>query len=201
MTRKVKPPKSATGEQGEERRKLILRALHDCVIEKGYANTTLTDVARVADMYPSHLLYYFDGKQSILEKYFGKVSDQLLQRIDTFKDESPERQIDLVTELFFTGQGITKSEIGFMLECFGVAVHDKALQSQKIAMDEKCKEYLTQLFEMMPNRIFPEARDAAEICYAKLIGLRTAVYFDKNISLTKARSLFHSSMRRIAGLK
>ena len=192
----------SNGPRGDKRRKRILRALHDCIIEKGYAKTTLADIAKVADMYPSHLLYYFDGKDAILGYYFKNVSEKILQRIDSFRDKSPEQQIDLLSELFFAGKGITISEIGFMLECFGVAVHHSELRREKTELDEKCKAFIIELFENTPRKgVISGPKDTAEIAYAMLIGLRTAVYFDNKLELPAAHRLFRNSMLTLAGLE
>jgi AcrR family transcriptional regulator len=50
--------------RGVKRRARILAAFHDCIISKGYAKSTLRDVAREAGMTASHLLYYFSGKDT-----------------------------------------------------------------------------------------------------------------------------------------
>ena len=121
--------------RGGKRRKRIFQALHDCIIEKGYSKTTLADVARSAQMTPSHLLYYFSGKDAILEDFFEYVAQRIVERMEGFRTESAERRIDLLVDLFFAGKGITMSEIGFMLECFGVAVHDKQLHNEKTARE------------------------------------------------------------------
>lgn len=186
--------------RGERRRKLIFRSLHACIIKKGYAKTTLADIAESADMSPSHLLYYFKGKEAILEEYFQNVALQILERLDSFTEHPPREQIDLLSELFFSGAGITKSEIGFMLECFGVAVNDKVLRKEKAELDVQCKGYLTELFSKTPRPLMSSAKDCAEVCYAMLIGLRSAVFFDDSIELANARRLFHSSMSGIAGI-
>jgi AcrR family transcriptional regulator len=183
--------------RGGKRRKRIFQALHDCIIEKGYAKTTLADVARAADMTPSHLLYYFSGKDAILEDFFENVARRIIDRMEGFRTESAERRIDLLVDLFFAGKGITMSEIGFMLECFGVAVHDKQLRSEKSALDRFCKTYLEELFVESPCGA-AKAQDAAEVAYATLIGLRTAVYFDDRIGLPQARRLFHASIMDLA---
>jgi AcrR family transcriptional regulator len=150
-------------------------------------------------MSPSHLLYYFKGKDAILENYFQKVALQIVERLDSFRGHSPEEQIDLLAELFFSGAGITKSEIGFMLECFGVAVNDKILRKEKADMDVQCKRFLTELFSNSPGRFMSSAQDCAEVCYAMLIGLRTAVFFDYDLELANARRLFKDTMSRMAG--
>jgi AcrR family transcriptional regulator len=185
--------------RGEKRRNLIFRSLHDCIISKGYAKTTLAEIAGAAGMSPSHLLYYFKGKDAILEDYFQNVALQILERIDGLREYSPEEQIDRLAELFFAGAGITKSEIGFMLECFGVAVNDKVLRKEKAELDMHCKTYLTDLFSSTPDRLISSPKDSAEVCYAMLIGLRSAVYFDDKLELADARRLFKNTMSSMAG--
>ena len=187
------------GTRGGKRRRLILAAFHDCIIKKGYAKTTLRDVARGADMTASHLLYYFPGKDAILEQYFENVSHAIVERLEGFKSEPPQRQVELLADLFFTGKGITRSEIGFMLECFGVAVHDHPLRNHKKKLDRFCKDYLRDLFRVSPCG--PEkADDSAEIGYSILIGLRTAAYFDRRLELSRAQQLFRSELSNLAGI-
>lgn len=198
--RRAKPPAPEPAERGDKRRKRILQALHDCIIDKGYAKTTLADIAQAADMSPSHLLYYYRGKDAILRQYFKKVADRIVERMEGFRGEPPNRQIELLAELFFAGKGIMKSEIGFMLECFGVAVHDRTLQREKSELDRRCKACLTELFEHTPAGASSHAATCAEIAYALLIGLRTAVYFDERLALTDVHRIFRSAMYRIAGL-
>jgi AcrR family transcriptional regulator len=192
--------KDSAPPRGDARRKTILQALHACVLERGYSKTTLADIAQAAGMYPSHLLYYFNGKEAILEQYFLDVAEKILVRLKSFTGEEPRRQIDMLANLFFAGEGIRKSEFGFMLECFGVAVNDHVLREEKSELDRTCKNLLIQLFEKTPARTMKSPKDCAEVAYAMLIGLRSAVYFDEQLSLPEAYRLFHSSVRSLAGL-
>ena len=187
------------GSRGDRRRARILSAFHDCIIDKGYAKTTLRDVAASAGISASHLLYYFPGKDSILEYYFEDVALKIMGRIESFRNQRPMQQIELLSDLFFAGKGITRSEIGFMLECFGVAVHDKKLRKNKKRLDRFCKAYLAGLFGQLPSGS-ENAEAHAEIAYAILIGLRTAAYFDKKLRLLRARQLFHQEMLNLAGI-
>jgi len=185
------------GSRGDNRRELILEAFHDCIIRKGYSKTTLRDVARAAGMTASHLLYYFSGKDAILTHYFEVVSQRIIQRINSFRKARPMQQVDYLADLFFAGKGITNSETGFMLECFGVAVHDPQLHAEKSALDLFCKDYLEELFRQAGCRQ-SEAGDHAEVAYALLIGLRTAAYFDGRLDLLQARRLFHAGVLNMA---
>ena len=188
------------GSRGGKRRARILEALHDCVIEKGYPKITLRDIAATAGMSASHLLYYFSGKDAILETYFGNVAQRIVERLESFRGDSPERQIEQLSDLFFAGKGVTKSEIGFMLECFGVAVHDTKLHGQKRKWDRFCKSYLQEMFAASPCGA-DAARDTAEVAYAMLIGLRTATYFDERLGPRQALRLFRTEMFSLAKIK
>lgn len=192
-------PKKA--DRGDERRKTILWALHDCMIEKGYNQTTLADIASAAKMYPSHLLYYFNGKEAILQQYFQNVSRQIIERLNGIREHDQREQIDELANLFFAGSSITKSEIGLMLECFGVAVNDKVLRQEKAELDTKCKAYLRGLIGKSSGSLIINVNDAAEVAYATLIGLRTAVYFDSSFDLEEAHRVFHKTMFKITGLE
>jgi AcrR family transcriptional regulator len=182
---------------GGKHRDNIFMALHDCIIDRGYARTTLADVARAARMSPSHLLYYFPGKDAILAQYFEHVAGRIITRLESFRGEDPERQIELLATLFFAGRGISKSEVGFMLECFGVAVHDRDLQQQKTELDRYCKSYLREVFERSPCGP-AKAADFAEIAYAILVGLRTAAYFDDQLRPQQALEMFRDEMLGLA---
>ena len=200
-TRKKRAPSIPRGpaqaRAGGKHRGGIFKALHDCIVEQGYARTSLTDVARAAGMSPSHLLYYFPGKDAILEDYFAHVASRIIRRLEAFRAESPDRIIDELARLFFSGAGITKSEAGFMLECFGVAVHDRRLHLEKAELDRYCKNYLREMFERSPCGP-AGARDAAEVGYAMLVGLRTAAFFDERLGPQKALEIFRTEIAKLA---
>lgn len=176
--------------RGERRRRKIFRALHDCIIEKGYSNTTLADIAERAGMSPSHLLYYFPGKENILEQYFASVADWFLQRISHISKQATESQAELLAELWFSGESSSNAEIGFMLECFGEAVHDGVMRETKARFDQQCKRYLEQSFAQAAMQGAISTEEAAEIAYSLLIGLRNSVYFDNKIDADTARRFF-----------
>ena len=186
--------------RGNQRRRRIFKSLHDCIIRKGYVKTTLADIAEGADMSASHLLYYFKGKEAILEQYFESVSVRFLERIGEFGKESPADRIRLIADFWFKGEAGTKMEIGFMLECFGAAVHDDVLRVTKAEFDLHCKELLSEIFLASPSDFIESPKDAAEIAYALMIGLRSAVYFDDDIDLDGAHQLFVETMNRMCGL-
>lgn len=193
--------RTRTDARGATRRRKIFRSLHDCVLEQGYIRTTLADIAQGAGMRPSHLLYYFKGKEDILEQYFQLVSERFVERLASFEAESHEVQIAFLVDFWFRGETSTREEIGFMLECFGAAVHDDELRKTKAEFDRYCKAHLIRVFEKGPDikRSGQLAREQAELAYSMMIGLRSAVYFDEEIDLNDAHRLFLTTVREMAG--
>jgi len=186
--------------RGNQRRRRIYKSLHDCILAKGYVKTSLADIAQGADMSASHLLYYFKGKEAILEQYFENVSVRFLERIAEFSHEEPRQQIQSLADFWFKGEASTVKEIGFMLECFGAAVNDDVLRVTKAEFDYRCKSYLVDIFKASPSVFLGSEKDAAEISYSLMIGLRSGVYFDEDIDLGDAHRLFIGSMLAMCGL-
>lgn len=195
-----RPNKRPNAERrGDQRRRRIFKSLHDNILARGYVKTTLAEIAEGADMSASHLLYYFKGKEDILEQYFANVSVRFLERIDGFSVQPPQQQIQSLADFWFKGETSTVEEIGFMLECFGAAVNDDRLRVTKAEFDDRCKAHLAGIFAQSPSVFMQEAEDAAEIAYALMIGLRSAVYFDDDIGLGDAHRLFLSTVRAMCG--
>jgi len=187
--------------RGQQRRRLIFRSLHDCILSKGYTRTTLNEIAADAGMSASHLLYYFKGKEAILEQYFDEVAVRFLEQIRSLSTLPVAGHIDALANFWFLSPRSTRKEIGFMLECFGAAVNDDILRITKAEFDRQIKVHLADMFEGAPRLSVSRCTDAAEITYALMIGLRSAVYFDDQIGLEDAHRLFSDNVHAMAGLK
>ena len=189
----------AVNQRRQDRRQQIFQALHDCVIDKGYTRTSLADIAAQSGMTASHLLYYFRGKEDILEQYFDNVAEKFLARFHALGEAPAREQICHIADLWFRGEASARAEIGFMLECFGAAVHDEVLRVTKSEFDLRCKRHLAGVFAGEDACTVADSRDAAEIAYSMMIGLRSAVYFDQDLDLDNAHRIFRDTLLRIAG--
>src|SRR5580693_6776097 len=84
------------GAKSNERRADIINALRRRMIEKGYAQTSLANIATAAGMSASHLLYYFPSKEAVLEELCEQVLSRLFQTINASRSEPPEERIHLL---------------------------------------------------------------------------------------------------------
>ena len=172
------------------------------MIAKGYAATTLTDVARAVDMKPSHLFYYFKGKDAILLSFFDMAAARLRQHVHTLEPLPFESRLDRFADFWFLEELGSMNELGTMLEFFGLAVHKKELHAAKLAFDRELKDWIQKyLLADGPRALGDMARISAEAIYALLMGLLTAAYFDPEYGYARAHALFRLSLRQIAGLE
>jgi AcrR family transcriptional regulator len=184
----------------DERRTAIVYALDRCIRDKGYAHTSLNDVAAAAGMSPSHLLYYVPGKEAILELYLRASGASILADVTARVADAPAVQLGALASYFFGGRFAGRVEQGLVLELFGQAVHRRGLKQIKADFDRRMKAHLTGLFRQTPRLPGLSAADAAESAYALLVGFIATSYFDERLELKRARELLRAGMLRLAGL-
>ncbi len=69
------------GASGEQTRRRILAAAMRCVAEVGYAQATIREIARAADMTSGSLYHYFPNKSELLRATGEEIEDVVLPRL------------------------------------------------------------------------------------------------------------------------
>lgn len=184
-----------------DRRGKIVTALYRCMAKKGYAATTLCDIAEEASMTSSHLLYYYPGKEAILEAFFKAVTKRIEKEIAALKDREPVEQIEAIADLFLSASGLRKVDQGVMLDLYAQAVQNKAMRRVKIAHDRRIKDMFVELFAQLSPSLETTPEDAAQMAYAVLFGLRANSFYDPQLAPSQANRLFKQALLRIAGLR
>jgi AcrR family transcriptional regulator len=78
-----------------ERRIQILEALHACLLEKPFHQTTIKDIAQKADVNHGMLHYYFENKEDILLKYIEYTFNKYFSMfVEQFNNEFKESIAD-----------------------------------------------------------------------------------------------------------
>lgn len=182
-----------------DRREEIVRALHRCIREQGYARTSLTDIALKAKMSPSHIRYYFEGKDAILEHYFGNACRQIIAGIRAIKAATPVEWLHEFVDFFIANPRMSRSGLAVMIEIFGVSVHDPKLKRIKVEYDEAIRKIFEEFFVRagVAPGLTPEL--AAEIAQAIESGQKYSAVFQENFDLKHARAVFLAEMARLTG--
>lgn len=183
-----------------DRRGRIVSALYRCMAKKGYAGTTLCDIADEAGMSSSHLLYYYPGKEAILEAFFKAVIKRIEHDLAAVEDRPPEQKIEAMADLLLSPRALRKTDQGVMLDLYGQAVQNRAMRRVKCAHDRRIKDVFVRLFEVLPTPgATPE--DAAQIAYATMFGLRANSFYDAQLTTSQANRLFKDALFRLAGIE
>jgi AcrR family transcriptional regulator len=190
----------AEAASSRDRRGKIVLALYRCMAKKGYAATTLCDIAEEAGMSSSHLLYYYPGKEAILEAFFRAVTSRIEHDINELQDRDAASQIEAIADLFLSPKGLRKADQGVMLDLYGQAVQNRAMRRIKVAHDRRVKDVFVRLFAALSGANAASAEDAAQIAYATLVGLRANSFYDPQLSAAQSNRLFKEALLRLAGL-
>jgi AcrR family transcriptional regulator len=188
------------GRDSSDRRIVILRALWRLILKKGYANTSLTDIATKARISPSHLVYYFPTKEAILLELYRGLFSALLSGITTHKDEPPVEQCERLASYAFLEPVMPLSDRSIVLELIGLAVHNPRLRRSTLDYAEKMLGYLRDLFAKTPRAFGLSAEDAALLATSIWSGLLTNSYYQKEFDRSLARELFRRNLLMLAGL-
>jgi len=202
MTQKVETPiEISDARKSRNRRAEIIGALYRCMATRGYAASTLSDIAEEAGMSSSHLLYYFSGKEAIMEAFFKGLCDRVEAELAELPKDNPGAKIEAIAEMFLCAKRNRKVEQAVTLDLYGQAVQNKAMRRVKIAHDKRIKGVLMELFEQTPRTQGTTSEDAANSAYAMLMGLRATSYYDPQLTPEYVQRLFRLTLYRLAAIK
>ncbi|HET7928729.1 MAG TPA: helix-turn-helix domain-containing protein, partial [Actinomycetota bacterium] len=67
-------------EERQKRREAVLQAALDVIVDRGLANTRMSDIAERAGMSAGHILYYFESKDDLLMELLRWSEDLLFKQ-------------------------------------------------------------------------------------------------------------------------
>jgi len=178
-----------------DRREAILKALNRCILRQGFSRSSLTDIAVEAGMSPSHIRYYFEGRDAILEAYQEQICAQILESIRAIEATDPDEWFNEFVTYFIATPWLTPARLNGMLEIYGISVHDKALRRTKADFDTEIRRILTRHFERIELVPSMTATAAAEIAQALEAGLKYTAAFQGRFDPIRAQERFVSTIR------
>ena len=188
------------GKDTSDRRIVILRALWRLMLQKGYASTSLTDIARKARMSTSHLAYYFPNKEAILFELCRALTGGLLTDVTMNRGESPVEQLHLLASYAFMEPVMPVSDRTIFLELMGLAVHHRRYRPRVYAYAQNMINYLREVFAKTPRILNLSADDTALLAASIWTGLLVNSFCYKRFDQSHSRMLFRQSLLLFAGL-
>jgi len=140
----------------EDKKNLILNALHQCLQEKPFDKTSIKDIARAAGVNHGLLHYYFKNKEEMLIRYIEYVIDynkSLFMDWLTDKQTHPIGEKELIEDFFkFMNSRITldKKLSKVFIEIWEIAAYNPDI---KAILQQAYKEWINTLAEMLNTLI------------------------------------------------
>lgn len=173
----------------KERKRQIIMALHNCLLEKTYYETTIKDIAQKAGLNHGVLHYYFESKEQILLEYVDYILEVFLEfinKLDGIDIESKENR-PLLKKIFL----LAREQIDDLSEFFkvyfevcGIASYNDNVRSKLQASFEEIEKESVRFF----RKFYTDEKQARVACKSFLsffegIALTTSInkYSEKDI--------------------
>jgi AcrR family transcriptional regulator len=145
-------PRLTQEEKTAETRRRLLDAAISCLIERGYANTTTSEIAERAGLSRGAQLYHFPKKEELLtsavEHLFELVAGEMKEKVGRLTDQDDRRSmaIDLWWEIF-NGPLMTA-----FVELVVASRTDAYLRESVAAANDRAAQFIEQSFkELFPR--------------------------------------------------
>lgn len=177
----------------------IVDALDRCIREHGVAGSTLTEIARAAGMSLSHLRYYFQSKEEVIEFYLESLSVEIVGEIDAIEKTTPDEWLEAFARFYVANPRLTRTSVGVVIEIFGVSVHNEALARVKTAHDAQIRARLVEFFEWAGVAPGWTVEQAAYTAWCLEAGMKFNAAFQDDFSADRAGAIFLAEARRLSG--
>jgi AcrR family transcriptional regulator len=176
-----------------------VEALDHCIRTKGVAAMSLTDIAVAANMSLSHVRYYFESKEEVIEYHLNKLSAEILAEIDAIERATPQQWLKDFVAYFVANPRLTHTTVGVLIEIFGVSVHNDALSLVKKRHDAAIREVLLRYFKWAGTAPGVSVEHAAYTAWCLESGMKFNGAFQSDFSPERAGRIFLAEMRRMSG--
>ena len=114
-----------------ERRAEICQALYRCIAQRGYANTSVRDIAREAGVQSGLIHHYFESKNDILSDLMKHIFERYRQDVlllsERHQDRPPRERLRLGIDFIFTKVSGDKDLAKVFHEVWDISQHDPKL--------------------------------------------------------------------------
>lgn len=127
--RPIKPAR-ATRTDGVTTRALILEATRRRLVEQGYANLNVRDIAKDAGVNHALIGYHFRGKQQLVLEVLDAVNNHLLERQTRMYEDAASASRKWQRACEFYEEDLQSGFVRLLMELMGASFHDEALRRE-----------------------------------------------------------------------
>jgi AcrR family transcriptional regulator len=123
-------PAGAGRADGNATREAILRAARDRLVEVGYANLNVRDIARAAGVNHALIGYHFHGKQQLVLAVLDEANKRLLERQARMYRATTSASRQWREARDFYEEDLESGFVRLLMELMGASFHDAELRAE-----------------------------------------------------------------------
>ena len=129
---RTRPVAAPPGQQRrrDETRAAILRAARDRLVEVGYANLNVRDIASDAGVNHALIGYHFRGKQQLVMAVLDEANRRLLERQTRMYQGTAQRRAEMAAGLRLLRRRPASGFVRLLMELMGASFHDEELRRE-----------------------------------------------------------------------
>ncbi len=130
VTAEARRPSPAARADGSTTRAAILRAARDRLVEVGYANLNVRDIARAAGVNHALIGYHFRGKQQLVLAVLDEANKQHLERQARMYEATSSASKQWQQACDFYEEDLASGFVRLLMELMGASFHDEDLRRE-----------------------------------------------------------------------
>ena len=125
-----------------ERRLALLKAAFREVVEKGFSEVTLDDIAKRAGVSKGVTLYYFDSKEDLFREVFSWLIDSIHARMReaVAREEDPVARVKALVAMIFPSPSKNRAFFRAFVDFCGLAARREAFRETNERFYAGCRE-------------------------------------------------------------
>lgn len=187
----------------DQRRVEIINAFYRCVVNQGFAQTSIRKVAKEAGVLPSTLHHYFKDRDEMISQTVEYYTDRLSHGFvpGESRENDDDARLSGGLEYIFSAAMINPEDTGFFLECCAEARHNPKVRASIAKLFERFRENIIQHMGQTPafeHLTDPEKKILASMIIAIHEGTELQWFADPNaVSLKGALNFTKSIIKKI----
>ena len=152
-------------------------------------------------MSPSHVFYYFQGKDAVLQELYRDLAESLVTGVAALQGLPPEEQFRTMADFAFSGEVFSHDERLVFTELIGQSMRNPSVREIRDGLTTAVVNYLTNVFASCSRAQGLSAENAGLAAAALGTGLVVFCCCCDLLPPVHARVLLHEGLRKIGGFE
>ena len=151
----------------DENRLKIVQAFYRCVVNEGFAKSSIRKVAKEAEVLPSALHHYFKDRNEMISETVDYFTNLISNGFVSKQQHNDNDRLEEGLEYIFSSAMINNEHTGFFLECLAEARHNSKVRESIAKLFCHFREVIIE--QLSNNTEFKHLDDPQKKVFASMV--------------------------------